>query len=289
MARPAQFGNRFRLTLITGDAAVADIADRAGVDRIGVDLERLGKAARQVGHDTFISPHTWEDLGAIRQAVRKAELLVRLNPLNPGTAFEVEAALGLGAEVLMLPYFRTPAEVETFVRIVRGRAAVHPLIETAPALVRVREIAAVRGVDEVMIGLNDLRLQLGVASHFEVLASPLTDVVAHEIRRAGLPLAIGGVAPPGLAGLPVDPDLVLAQYPRLDATGAWLARSFVRAVGAGADFARGVVELRDRLTHWASETPAALEEQREQLARLAMRFDPTVTPQQETGRTAATR
>ena len=39
----------FRLTLWTADAALAARADAAGVDRIGVDLDRLGKAERQAG------------------------------------------------------------------------------------------------------------------------------------------------------------------------------------------------------------------------------------------------
>ena len=36
-------GDRFRLTLFTNRPALALAADRAGVDRIGPDLERLGK------------------------------------------------------------------------------------------------------------------------------------------------------------------------------------------------------------------------------------------------------
>ena len=40
-----RFGESFRLTLVTDDAALAARADRAGVNRIGVDIERLGKAA----------------------------------------------------------------------------------------------------------------------------------------------------------------------------------------------------------------------------------------------------
>ena len=36
---------------------------------------------------------------------------------------------------------------------------------------------AVRGIDEVMIGLNDLRLQLGIANHFELLAWSETKIM----------------------------------------------------------------------------------------------------------------
>src|SRR4051794_17968424 len=86
----------------------------------------------------------------------------------------------------MLPFFRTEGEVSTFVRLVAKRAYVIILVETASAAVRLRDILAVPGVDEVMFGLNDLRLELGVQNHFEVLASPVLDALASEVRRANL-------------------------------------------------------------------------------------------------------
>src|SRR5258708_24617480 len=81
-----------------------------------------------------------------------------------------------------------------------------------------------------MFGLNELRLQLGVANIFEVLASPLLDALAGEVRRAGLPLAVRGGARADDSSLPVSPDLVYPQFPRLGATGAWLGRAFFPAV-----------------------------------------------------------
>src|SRR6266568_2605998 len=100
MAAPVPaFGEAFRLTLITADPMLAAQADRAAVDRIGVDLEHLGKAERQAGHDTRLSYHDWEDLAAIARVVRRAALFVRLNPVYPGTRAEIETALDLGAAV----------------------------------------------------------------------------------------------------------------------------------------------------------------------------------------------
>ena len=101
--------------------------------------------------------------------------------------------------------------------------------------------------DEVMFGLNDLRLQLGVANLFEVLASPLLDVLAAEVRRAGLPLAVGGVARGDDSSLPVSPDLVYAQFPRLGAIGAWLGRSFFLDVPPGWKLAPAIATMRRRL------------------------------------------
>jgi hypothetical protein len=220
------FGDTFGLTLITGDPLLAAEADAAGVN-----FERLGKAERQAGRDTRLSAHTWEDLATIARALVRADLFVRLNPVNPDTPDEIERALQCGARVLMLPFFHSAAEVDTFIRLVDRRAHVVILLETAAAAVRIRDILVVSGIDEVMLGLNDLRLQLGVANHFEVLASPVLDALAGEVRRADLPLAVGGIARAHDPSLPVSPDLVYAQFPRLGATGAWLGRSFFGGSG----------------------------------------------------------
>ena len=118
-------GNDFRLTLITNDPALADRADRAGVDVIGVDIERLNKSARQ-GHirDARISDHELSDLKWLAAEVRAAALFARLNPLHEGSKGEIDSAVAHGAAVLMLPYFFSASEVEGFVRLVDGRAKV---------------------------------------------------------------------------------------------------------------------------------------------------------------------
>src|SRR5262245_38636821 len=217
--RIACFGDAFRLTCITGDARFAAQADEAGVNRIGVDLERLGKSARQAGHDTRLSHHGWDDLAAVAQSIRQSALFVRSSAIHTETQHEIETALSLGVQALMLPNFQTADEGAAVARFVRGGALLTVLVATPTAVHGLRESLAVPGVDEVMIGLTDLHLQLGVSNHFEVLASPLIDMLAAEIRRKGLPLAVGGVGRVGDTSLPVPVELVYAQYPRLGATG----------------------------------------------------------------------
>jgi HpcH/HpaI aldolase/citrate lyase family protein len=272
----AHFGDTFCLTLITNDAGLAAIADRAGVDRVGIDLEYLGKAERQPSPDTRLSHHNWDDLARISRSVRQADLFARLNPVHAGTEAEIEAALDLGAKVLMLPNFRTAGEVAEFIRAVGGRARASILVEMAPAVVRICEILDVPGIDEVMIGLNDLHLQFGAANHFEVLASPLVDMLAAEVLRKGLPLSIGGVGRVGDTVMPIPTDLVYAQYPRLGATGAWLARSFVSAT-APADFRAEILALRGRLNQWAVSPAEDLERARAKLARHAAEWRPALS------------
>ena len=148
-----------------------------------------------------MSRHDWRDLAAIARVLRQAKPFERLNALHDGAEAEIETAMSCGAQVLMPPFFRGGEEVERLVALVRGRAEVMCLVETASSFVRMREILGVRRVDEVMVGLNDLRLQLGVGNHFEVLASPIMDGVCAALRRDGGPFSLGGVARTADTGL----------------------------------------------------------------------------------------
>ena len=117
-----------KLMYITNRAEIAEIALSAGVDRIFIDLEIIGKADRQGGMDTVQSRHTVEDVKLIRKCLKRAQLLVRVNPIHEATenydasAEEIDAVIAGGADILMLPYFKTVEEVKTFIALVNGRA-----------------------------------------------------------------------------------------------------------------------------------------------------------------------
>lgn len=70
-----------KLMYITNRPEIAQIAQDAGVDRIFVDLEYIGKADRQGGMDTVQSRHTLEDVQRVAKSLTTAELLVRVNPI----------------------------------------------------------------------------------------------------------------------------------------------------------------------------------------------------------------
>jgi hypothetical protein len=180
-----------------------------------------------------------------------------------------ERALQAGARVLMLPFFHAADEVDRFARLVDRRARVIILLETAAAALRIRDVLAVPGIDEVMLGFNDLRLQFGVRSHFEVMASPLVDALAAEVHRAGVRLSMGAVARSDDDGLPIPSDLIYAQFPRLGATGAWIARSFFDRLPPGSAIAPPIAAIRRHLDAWAAAPPERLERAREALAAQA--------------------
>jgi hypothetical protein len=259
------FGERFRLTLLTTDPDLAGAGDAAGVQQIGVDLERLGKRDRQRSRTARISDHSIGDLAKVARRLSRAKAFARVNPLNPALAAEIDAVVAAGARAIMLPFFESPGEVATFVRLVAGRADVLILVETAPALARIREILAVDGIREMTIGLTDLHLSLGLSNQFELLTSPLLEIAADEARKAGIAFSVGGLGRPDQAALPVPADLVLAQYPRIGATGAWLSRSFFQDWPEGRTFADELDILRKRLTEWSLAGP----EERE-TARLSL-------------------
>jgi citrate lyase beta subunit len=216
----------FVLTLFTDDPVLAQAADTAGIDRIGVDLEQLNKAQRQAGTNSRLSIHRMDSLVLLRAQLRRAQLFARCNPLHEGTAAEVEALLGHGVSVIMLPYFKRASEVAQFCQLVHGRALVVGLAETVEALDAIGDLLRVPGLDEIHFGLNDLRLQMGFASHFDVLATARFQNAASAVRRAAVPFGIAALARPDDRSLPRDPREVCRRIVTLGATRALVARSF---------------------------------------------------------------
>ena len=90
----------------------------AGINRIGLDLERIGKAERQKHLNTWISDHVESEVPALRRALREAQLFVRTNPVHAGLREEIDRLIEAGADVLMLPMFETVREAATFIEYI---------------------------------------------------------------------------------------------------------------------------------------------------------------------------
>lgn len=221
-----------KLMYITNQPEIARIADKNGVDRIFVDLETLGKQERQGGMDTVQSRHSIEDISRVKAVVEKAKIMVRVNPLHDATGEflsskdEIDAVIEAGADIIMLPYFKSVKEVETFIQYVNGRVKVLPLIETPEAVECIDEILVLDGLDEIFVGLNDLSLGYGKKFMFELLTDGTLEILCAKFRQKDIPFGFGGIASLGKGMLPSE--YIIREHYRLGSTCVILSRSFCR-------------------------------------------------------------
>ena len=218
------------LMYITNRTDVALIAQKAGIDRIFVDMEYIGKDIRQGGMDTVQSHHTLEDVKAVRKVLSGSSLLVRCNPIHGKTdeysssADEIDAIIEAGADIIMLPYFKTAQEVKTFISLVGGRARTSLLLETKQAAEIIDDILEIKGIDEIYIGLNDLHLCYGMSFMFELLADGTVERLARKIKAKGISFGFGGVARIGTGTLPAE--CIFGEHYRLGSDRVILSRAF---------------------------------------------------------------
>lgn len=232
-----------KLIFITADEARACKAQEAGIDRIMVDLEIVGKEARQGHLGTVISRHKLTDVTALRAVLQSSELMVRINPLFKGSQAEIEDVIARGADRLMLPMFRHSDEVARIIDMIAGRVPLTLLLETGAALARLPQIARLEGIDDVHIGLNDLHLDLKLDFMFELFASGLLDLAAQTLQAVGIPFGIGGVARLGQGRLPAE--LILSEHRRLGSSRVILSRAFIaEPQDLDSNFAVEVARLR---------------------------------------------
>lgn len=213
-----------KLMYITNQPEIALLAEQNGVDWVFVDLELNGKVERQGHLDTVISRHAIRDVSRLRAVLKHAELLVRVNPIFQGSRYEINEVINRGADVVMLPYYKTVDEVATFIELVDKRAKVCLLCETKEAVACMPDVLKLPGIDYVHIGLNDLHLSYGQSFLFEPLADGTVEAVTRQLQIAGIPYGFGGIARIGEGRLPAEK--VLGEHVRLGSSLAILSRSF---------------------------------------------------------------
>lgn len=218
------------LMYITKHPEIARIAEEAGVDWIFVDMEFIGKDCRQGGFDTVQNHHTVEDVANIRAAVTKAKVLVRINPIHdtmddyPSSEEEIEAVIQAGADIVMLPYFKTTEEVHRFIGYVGGRAKTCLLVETPEAADLLDQIVEIDGIDMIHIGLNDMHLALKMKFMFQLLTDGSVDKWTRIIAQKGIMYGFGGLA--SLNGGTVPGRMILKEHYRLGSQMVIVSRAF---------------------------------------------------------------
>lgn len=209
---------------ITNNPSVAKIAETNGTDWIFVDLETVGKEERQKGMNTVKSQHTIEDIRTIKSVLTSSELLVRVNPIHTGSEAEINAVINNGADMIMLPMWKSVEDVKTFIKYVAGRCRTMLLLETREAYENIDSILALDGIDSIHIGLNDLHLSYGMTFMFEPLANGMVETLCSKIRKTRIPYGFGGIARIGEGTLPADK--IVMEHIRLGSTQVILSRSF---------------------------------------------------------------
>ena len=213
-----------KLMYITNNIQVAEIADSAGVDRIFIDLEIVGKKLRQANRDTVISDHSIDDINKVKSVLKNAEVLVRTNPIHFGSEKELNAVAESNADVMMLPYFTTALEVKAFINYIGGRKRTCLLFETPESIKNAEEILELDGIDEVFIGLNDLHMGYGMKFMFELLADGTVDRMCKLFKQRNIPYGFGGIARLNQGTLKAN--IILGEHYRLGSECVILSRSF---------------------------------------------------------------
>lgn len=213
-----------KLMYITNRTDVALVAEKYGVGRIWIDLETLGKEERQNGMNTVKSNHSVNDVRKIKSLLSISEVLVRVNPWNENSKKEIEDVVNAGADIIMLPMWKSTDEVTNFLSVVDGRCKTTLLLETKEAVECLDAVLENGGMDEIHIGLNDLYLSYGMTFMFELLANGTVEMICGKIRNRGIPYGFGGIARLGTGDLPAE-NVIMEHY-RLGSTRAILSRSF---------------------------------------------------------------
>lgn len=249
-------------------AACAETDPRRRPATVVVDWERIGKTERQaeapsvIGAETTIKPDGSDAIAVLRH-VGVENVVCRINALGGHTAREVDAAHAQGARAVILPMWRTPAELEGFVELIDDRLRVGVMIETAGAL---SNVAALRElpVEFAFVGLVDLAIERRTRSIFAPLVDGTLERVADDI--GDVPFGFGGLTLPEL-GDPIPSRLLVGEMLRLGASFSFMRTSFFDDLG-DKDPGDAMASIRDASDALARRTAAEVEADREALVLL---------------------
>lgn len=259
-----------KLMYITKRPEIAEIAIKAGVDIIFLDMEYIGKDIRQGGMDTVKNHHTASDIATVRDVIDsnggRTKLLARVNPIHEDSENEINGAIERGADIVMLPMWKSVDEVKQFINFVGKRAKVCLLLETKEAAEIIDDVLELDGIDCIHIGLNDLHLSYKMKFMFQPLTEGIVDTLAEKIKLKGMDFGFGGIAKLHEGAIPAE--RILGEHIRLKSDMVILSRSFCKTDGnietakIAKQFNAGVRDLREEEARLRTKTEEFLEENR---------------------------
>ena len=234
----------------------------AGGSAVVVDWERRRKHRRQAGADTQINGDTPDDLVSVRGATG-GRVVCRVNGWDAWTPAEIDLAVALGADEVLLPMVRGAPEVDAALERVAGRCELGILVETTDAVRRIAELVR-RPLSRVYVGLNDLMIDRGGTSLFAPLVDGTVDRVRQVVGSAGIPFGVAGLTVPE-RGRPVPCRLLIGELARIEAEFTFLRRSF-HADTTGRDLAVEVPRILGAVAAARRRTAAEVAADRAELA-----------------------
>tara|TARA_B100001989_G_scaffold245693_1_gene215719 strand:+ start:1179 stop:1976 length:798 start_codon:yes stop_codon:yes gene_type:complete len=263
--------------MITNNPRIGKYVVKNGVDKIFIDLEKLGKDTRQGHLDTWKSNHSEDDILSMRKEIKGKKILVRLNPWNNNSANEINVAIEYGADFLMLPMIIDFEEIFKFCKVVNSRVPVIPLIETKESFSFLDKIVGLEGVNEIHIGLNDLSISYGFKFIFEPLRNGMLDKAAKLLNNAKLVWGFGGIARIGYGDLPAE--YLLGEHVRLNSKRVILSRSFhnnsnnLDHLISNLNFKNEIEKLSQKYKYWQEASENEIKKNQENVKELIYKIN----------------
>jgi len=225
--------------LFTHDHELAKQAESAGIDRIVVDFEFRGKNERQSGYHLEVNRATLEDLRKIRKSV-SIPILARINPIFSESDKEIDAIISEGADIIILPMFRTKKEVEDFIGFAGNRIQKSLLFETKDSVKIAADLNDLE-FDEYYIGLNDMAIDYNLPFAYDVLRYEIVQHIRKEIPDR--PFGFGGITVIG-GGSPLKTIDILREMAKHGCSSVILRRAFKRDI-LGKSMQAEISKIRD--------------------------------------------
>ena len=262
----------FNFWMITNSPSIANYIVKNDVQRIFIDLEKIGKEERQSHLNTWISNHLESDISAIKNKITKGEILVRINPLNKNTKDELDTILTHNIDYIMMPMINCYEDIQELLSLLKKRTKFIPLLETKNSINDIQRILDDPDISEVYIGLNDLRISMKSKFLFEPLLNGLLDDIAKKINQKKIKWGFGGIARSGVGEIPCEN--ILGEHIRLGSNNVILSRSFhansktLEELNQNINFKEEIMKLRNSIYKWNHASKAELLENQLYLKKL---------------------
>ena len=220
--------SKMKFLVFTNNINLANAFDlNNNIETIYLDIERIGKEKRQFGTNSFISDHEIEDIKLIRPYIKKRSLGIRINPIHKNSESEINKVIHNGADVIMLPMFRTIREVNLALNFINDRAGLDLLVETPKAIEIIEELPLEK-IRNIHFGINDLSLALKLPHMFNIFFNKILESPTKYLTAKNKVFGIGGVGAVG--SKPFEPLNILASNFLLKSKRIILSRSFLKKI-----------------------------------------------------------